>query len=54
MGYKILGYIVWHGGKFFARRQFHVSRRNIAISAVVAVVLAGVLAAPRQRLIQRH
>lgn len=54
MGYKILGYIVWQGGKWYARRRFRGARRNLAISAVVALVLVGVLAAPRQRLIQRH
>ncbi len=54
MGYKILGYIVWQGAKLYARRQLPDSRRSFAISVVVALVLAGVLAAPRQRLIQRH
>ena len=54
MGYKILGYIVWQGGKWYARRRFGDARRNAAISAVVALVLAGVLAASKQRLNQRH
>lgn len=54
MGYKILGFIVWQAGKWYLRRRFHDAQRNIAISAVVALVLAGVFGASRQRLIQRH
>ena len=54
MGYKILGYLVWRGGKWYARRRLQGARRTAAISAVGALVLAGVLgAASRQRAAQR-
>jgi len=45
MGYKLLGYIVWQAGKWYARRRAHEARRGIALAAVVALVLGGVLAA---------
>lgn len=54
MGYKILGFIVWQVGKWYVKRRFGDVRRNLAISAIVALVLAGLLAASRQRLTQRH
>jgi hypothetical protein len=49
MGYKLLGYIVWQGGKWYARRRAREARRSIAIGAIVVAVLAGVLTAPRAR-----
>ena len=49
MGYKLVGYIVWKGGKWYVRRRAHEARRSLAIGAVVALVLAGVLTAPRHR-----
>jgi hypothetical protein len=54
MGYKLLGYLVWQGGKWYARRRAREARRSLAIGAVVALVLAGVLAAPRARAAQRN
>jgi hypothetical protein len=30
--YKILGYVVWHGGKWYLRRRLP-SRRGVALSA---------------------
>ncbi|HEY2436231.1 MAG TPA: hypothetical protein VGH93_03560 [Solirubrobacteraceae bacterium] len=53
MGYKILGYLVWRGGKWYARRRLQGARRTAAISAVGALVLAGLLGASRQRAAQR-
>jgi hypothetical protein len=53
MGYKILGYLVWQGGKWYARRRLRGARRTVAILAVVALVLAGLLGASRQRAVQR-
>jgi hypothetical protein len=49
MGYKLLGYVVWHGGKWYARRRLRGARRTVAITAVVALVLVGLLGASRQR-----
>jgi hypothetical protein len=45
MGYKLLGYIVWNVGKWYARRRAQDARRGIAVAAIVALVLGGVLAA---------
>jgi hypothetical protein len=53
MGYKFLGYLVWHGGKWYARRRLQGTRRSVALSAVVALVLVGLLCASRQRSAQR-
>jgi hypothetical protein len=40
-GYRILGYLVWHGGKWYLRRRLP-SRRGVALSAAALVgVLAG-------------
>jgi hypothetical protein len=49
MGYKLLGYLVWRGGKWYVRRRVREGRRGLAIAAIVALVLAGVLTAPRVR-----
>jgi hypothetical protein len=49
VGYKLLGYIVWKSGKWYARRRAREARGTLAVWAVVALVLAGVLTAPRAR-----
>jgi hypothetical protein len=49
MGYKLLGYIVWQGGKWYVRRRAREARRGLAVTAVAALVLAGLVAAARQR-----
>jgi hypothetical protein len=53
MGYKLLGYIVWRAGKWYARKRARESRRTFAVWAIVALVIAGVLTAPRHRASQR-
>jgi hypothetical protein len=49
MGYKILGFAVWQGGKWYLRRRVRESRpkRKLAIATVAVVVGAGVLVAQR-------
>ena len=49
MGYKLLGYVVWHVGKWYARRRFQEARRGLVVAAVIGIVLAGVAAGARQR-----
>jgi hypothetical protein len=49
MGYKILGYAVWQGSKWYLRRRFSGYRRKAAIAGLSAVVVAGILAAGRQQ-----
>jgi hypothetical protein len=48
MGYKVLGFAVWQGSKWYLRRRMSGFRRKAAIAGVGAVVVAGVLAAGRQ------
>jgi hypothetical protein len=52
MGYKILGYVVWNGGKMFLRRRYGhlVPSRSVVAAGVAGVALvaaAGVFAAKR-------
>ena len=48
MAYKVLGFAVWQGGKWYLRRRFSGARRKLVIAGLSAVVLGGVLAAQRQ------
>jgi hypothetical protein len=48
MGYKLLGFAVWQGSKWYMRRRLSGLRRKLAIAGVGAIVVAGVLAAGRQ------
>ena len=41
MGYKLLGYAVWQGGKWYLRRRFPHARRNAAIAGGVGVAVVG-------------
>jgi hypothetical protein len=51
MYYKLLGMVVWHGGKFLVRRRFglKVSKPVLAGAAVAAVAGAGLAAAGARR-----
>lgn len=48
MGYKILGFAVWQGAKWYLRRQVTDSRTKIAVAGVSAAVAVGLIAAGRQ------
>ncbi len=48
MGYKILGFAVWQGSKWYVRRRLGGLKAKVAIAGVGALVLAGVAAAGRQ------
>jgi hypothetical protein len=48
MGYKILGFAVWQGSKWYMRRRVSGFKAKLAIAGVGALVLAGVAAAGRQ------
>jgi uncharacterized membrane protein YidH (DUF202 family) len=41
MGYKLLGYAVWQGGKWYVRRRFPNARRNLAIGGGVGLLVIG-------------
>jgi hypothetical protein len=49
MGYKILGYIVWHAGKWYVRRRAPNLERNAGLAAASLVVLGGAGAAVASR-----
>jgi hypothetical protein len=48
MGYKILGFAVWHGSKWYVRRRMTGLKAKLAVAGVGALVVAGVAAAGRQ------
>jgi hypothetical protein len=48
MGYKLLGFAVWQGGKWYLRRRFSGARRKLVIAGLTGVVIAGLVASQRQ------
>jgi hypothetical protein len=50
MGYKILGFAVWHGAKWYVKRRFGVlaSRKAVAAGVVGVAVVALVVKGSRQ------
>ena len=48
MGYKLLGFAVWQGSKWYVRRRMSGLGAKVAVAGVSAAVVAGVLAAGRQ------
>ena len=50
MGYKVLGYIVWHVAKIVVRTKTPkgVTGRNVGIAGLVAVGIVGALVATRR------
>lgn len=48
MGYKLLGFAVWQGSKWYVRRRISGVGAKVAIAGVGAAVVAGVLVAGRQ------
>jgi hypothetical protein len=48
MGYKILGFAVWHGGKWYARRRLRGATRKLAVAGVAGLLIAGAVAVQRQ------
>jgi hypothetical protein len=49
MGYKLLGFAVWQGGKWYVRRRFNGVRRKVVVAGLAGVVVAGVVVASRQQ-----
>ena len=55
MGYKLLGYMVWQGGKWYARRRLPSAPPKVAVMAGAAgVVLAGGALVAVQRRASAH
>jgi hypothetical protein len=49
MGYKVLGFVVWQGGKWYLRRRVSDSKVPTAAAAVAGVaLLAGAAVAAKQ------
>jgi hypothetical protein len=48
MGYKALGFVVWQGGKWYARRKLAGAPAKLAVAGLAVAVVAGVLVAGRQ------
>jgi hypothetical protein len=48
MGYKVLGYAVWQGGKWYLRRRYGGTPRKLLAGGMVALVIGGALVAQRQ------
>lgn len=46
MGYKALGYVVWHGGKWYVRRRYGwvvPSRTTVVAATVVGAAITALL-----------
>jgi hypothetical protein len=48
MGYKILGFAVWQGSKWYLRRRMSGAKAKAAIAGVGVALLAGAAVASRQ------
>jgi hypothetical protein len=48
MGYKLLGFVVWQGGKWYLRRRIPDVKRKVAIGGAAVAVGVGALVAQRQ------
>jgi hypothetical protein len=48
MGYKLLGFAVWQGSKWYVRRRLSGARTKVAIAGLGVAIVAGVLVAGRQ------
>ncbi|MHB1571105.1 MAG: hypothetical protein ACYCXW_22470 [Solirubrobacteraceae bacterium] len=49
MAYKLLGFVVWRGARWYLRRRARAARRQIAVGAVGLAVAAGLAAAAARR-----
>ena len=41
MGYKLLGFVVWQGAKWYLRRKFPDAGRKLAIAGTAGALLIG-------------
>jgi hypothetical protein len=42
MGYKLLGFVVWQGARWYLRRRFAGATRKLALAALGGALVAGV------------
>ncbi len=50
MGYKLLGFTVWQGGKWYLRRRLAGSGRKVAVAGIGALALGGAAAVAQRQL----
>ena len=48
MGYKLLGFLVWRGARWYLQRRYGGAPRKVFAGGVIALVLAGAIVAQRQ------
>ena len=48
MGYKLLGFAVWQGGKLYRRRRHGRAPRKLLLAGVVGLAIAGAVVVQRQ------
>lgn len=49
MGYRLLGFLVWRGGKWYLKRRFSGASRKLAIAGLAGTLIAAALIVGRQR-----
>ncbi|HEY3725675.1 MAG TPA: hypothetical protein VGL51_00775 [Solirubrobacteraceae bacterium] len=49
MGYKLLGFLIWQGAKFYIRRRVDPTKAKVALAGLTATVVAGAVLAGRQQ-----
>ncbi len=47
-GYKLLGYLVWHGGRWYVRRRYGGIARRVTAGTLVVVLIGGAAVAQRR------
>ncbi len=48
MPYKLIGYAVWRGAKWYLRRRYGNTPRKLVAGGVVTLAVAGAIIAQRQ------
>lgn len=48
MGYKVLGFVVWRGARWYLHRRMSGTKAKVAVAGAGALVAAGVALAARQ------
>ena len=49
MGYRVLGFAVWQGGKWYLNRRFSGTKLKVVVAGLGAVLVAGVAAAGQRQ-----
>jgi len=54
MKYKVLGFAVWNGGRWYLRRRYGDAPRKLFAAGVVAAALTGTVLAQRRASETKH